>query len=223
MPLTSDEADALLAEVQSIVASYTVGSPTTSVLPTVPSSLGGYDVVDQQALTEGFEHRWPKRANTTKYVPTTEVPTARYTVRTSGGDYSLLIGAEHEGRATHGMAGRGRIVVFVRRGEGTSNLYPLVEFAETDEPDADGKALYAAGIPKPGSPRSLATTADLPQLSSTPHLQGADIQRADEVYRGMGSGPTLRLVVKVSDVKTMLAHALWVGEMRGGGRLPRPA
>jgi len=111
----------------------------------------------------------------------------------------------------------------VRRGTGKGGLYPLVEFAEADAPAEDGTAVYAAGIFRLDAPRSLMTAADLDQLSAVPHLRQAEVRRADEVYEGMHSGPSLRLVVKVSDVETMLTHALWIGSLRGGGRLPRAA
>lgn len=219
MTITQAQADALLADIKALLAPYVEQDHGTAP---VSGFLAGYEVVGHEELP-GFEHRWPNRSEATRYVPTADVPTARYTVRTAGGDYSLLIGAEHEGRKTHGVHGRGRIVVFVRRGEGTSNLYPLVEFAETDEPSADGTSLYAAGVPRPGAPRSLSTANDLPELGKVPHLQQAELRRADEVYTDMNNGPTLRLVVKVTDVQAMLVHALWVGESRGGNRLPRPA
>jgi hypothetical protein len=99
-----------------------------------------------------------------------------------------------------------------------------VEFAEVDESASDGSVLYAAGIPRQDAPRSLATADDLPALrESVPHLKEADVRRADEVYSGMTSGPTMPLVVPMTDVEAMLVHGLWVGQQRGGGRLPRPA
>lgn len=222
MSLTQFEAQSLLADIEALITAHVVSTGFTTPMPT-PDSLGGYSVTSQEELPDGFEHRWPNGTVATQYRATPQVPTVRYTVRTAEGDYSLLIGAELGGRKTHGMDGRGRIVVFVHRGTGLTNLYPLVEFAETDEPAGDGTPLYAAGILRPDKPRSLATAAELPQLKQVAHLQDAKIRQADEVYRGMHSGPSLRLVVKITDVDTMLAHALWVGRIRGGGRLPRPA
>ena len=223
MPLTATEEASFRTQFDALISQFVTQSQTGSPAPTVPATLGSYTVVSQEMLADGFDHRWPDRTVATKYRPTEQVPTARYVVRTADGDYSLLIGPELNGRKTHGRDDRGRIVVFVQRGTGLTGLYPLVEFAETDEPDAQGGPLYAAGVQRPDSPRSLATAAQLDQLEGVEHLQGADIRRADEVYANMRSGPSLRLVVHVDDVEAMLKHALWVGGIRGGGRLPKPA
>ncbi len=56
-----------------------------------------------------------------------------------------------------------------------------------------------------------------------PHLAKAVVRRGDDIYTNMQNGPSLYLVVPIDDVETMLVHAIWVGQMRGGGRLPRPA
>jgi hypothetical protein len=222
MPLTPAEADTLLEELRDLLNRFTEQDPTQvppAPLPT-PTSLAGYAVVGQEVLPDGFAYRWPNRSAATEY-QANRIPTAQYRLRTEAGEYSLVIGEEKGGRTTHGRSGRGRIVVFVRHGSG---MYPLVEFAEADETAADGSVLYAAGVPRPEAPRSLATADHLPALrESVPHLKEADIRRADEVYAGMGSGPTMRLIVGVTDVEAMLVHAVWVGQLRGGGRLPRPA
>lgn len=222
MPLTQIEADVLLEEFRSLLTRFTDEPPSEAQteLPT-PTSLAGYTVLGQEVLPEGFEYRWPKRTIAAQY-RTDRIPAARYGLRTEAGEYSLLIGEEKGGRTTHGKQGRGRIVVFVQHGKGS--LYPLVEFAETDYPAADGTALYAAQIPRQNAPREQVTAEDLPTLrDGVAHLKDADIRRADEVYAGMATGATLRLVVPVNDVETMLVHGLWVGQLRGGGRLPRPA
>jgi hypothetical protein len=185
--------------------------------------LGAYTVLAQENLPDGFDHRWPKREQSTQYRPTEDVATTRYRVRTTEGEYSLLIGAELRGRESYDLPGRGRIVIFVQRGAGTAGLYPLVEFAETDELDEQGRHLYAAGIPRSDHPRSLVTGDQLQQLEGVAHLQNADIRRADEAYRSVQDGPSLRLIVRVNDAERMVEHGLWVGQLRGGGRLPRPA
>ena len=225
MPLTQLEADELVEEYRALLARY-IEAPlpgaASALLPT-PASLAGYTVIGQEVLPDGFEYWWPKRPSAAEY-RSDRIPTAQYRLRTEAGAYSLLIGEEKGGRTTHGKQGRGRIVVFVRHGHGAGGLYPLVEWAEIDHPAADGTALYAAQIPRPGAPRSQITADELPALRETvPHLKDADVRRADDVYDAMATGPTMRLIVPVTDVETMLVHGLWVGQLRGGGRLPRPA
>ena len=222
--LNRSEAASLLDRFSALVAEFTEpqSDGRNEPLPAV-RSVGGYVLTGTEILPAGFDHLWPNAESVTQYRPVGGIPTVRYTARTADGHYSLLIGAELGGRTTHGRVGRGRIVVFVQRAAGTEGLYPLVEFAETDITGAGEAPLYAAGVPRITAPRSLSTEADLPELAAVTHLRGADLRRADQVYNGMRSGPSLRLVVHPSDADAMLAHALWVGELRGGGRLPRPA
>lgn len=98
--------------------------------------------------------------------------------------------------------------------------YPIVEMVETDLPNR-GVLLYAITVPKPGQPRSMATDEDISKLLGIPHLShGANLRRVDDgVFSGTANGPSLRLIVPASDQFLILEHALWVGDVRGGGRL----
>ncbi|HEV2886741.1 MAG TPA: hypothetical protein VGX49_07520 [Jatrophihabitans sp.] len=220
---TSEEKAELLRRLTTVVDDFFNQPHNRLHAVAAPAELGGYTVVSADRIEGGFDHRWPDRKVAAEYRPTVDVPTARYVVRTDVGDYSLLIGAEKGGRATHGLKNRGRIVVFVQRGAGNVGLYPLVEFAETDVVDAEGRRLYAARVVRPADARKAATAEHLPELRQVPHLRDADIRRGDEIYANMQNGPALYIVVSVNDVEAMLVHAVWVGRARGGGRLPRPA
>jgi hypothetical protein len=200
------------------------GSAIPGATSTAPSNAAGSGIAVEgvNPLPDGFQHRWPDRNLGVLYRRTPEVDTAAYDVRDAHGLWAMVVGAEQGGRRSHGRDGRGRIVVFVDHKPGSLHLYPLVEFAETDDPAPDGTPLYAAGVQRPDAPRSLATLANVDELRLVPHLQHAELAQAQDVYRDVQRGPSLRLVVPVTDVETMLAHALWAGHLRGANRLPRP-
>jgi hypothetical protein len=221
--LTMADIDEMLRGWRAELARFAVDAPGTKAGGAEMSASRSGVVIEQvNALENGFRHRWPNRSVAAAYRPTTAIPTAAYEVRDSHGLWTLVIGAEEGGRRSHGRDGRGRIVVFVDHNPGKLHLYPLVEFAETDTAGTDGKPLYGAGVPQPGAPRNLATLAYVDQLREVAHLQDAELAQAEDVYRDVQHGPSLRLVVPVDDVETMLAHALWVGRLRGSNRLPRP-
>ncbi|ADL45423.1 hypothetical protein [Micromonospora aurantiaca (nom. illeg.)] len=94
-----------------------------------------------------------------------------------------------------------------------NSYYPLLEFAESDV-DAD---LYAALIPKLGKPtsRAMATVDDLADVRQIPHLQHADLRRADEVFTSSANAPTLRILVRRDDPTGLITHSWWVGQFRG--------
>jgi hypothetical protein len=88
-----------------------------------------------------------------------------------------------------------------------------VEFAETDhDPE-----LYAAIVPKPSAPRSGTTLDDLDELRKVPHLEPAELERADKVFTSLRNAPSLRLLARRDDFRLMIQHAWWVGGIRGTG------
>jgi hypothetical protein len=222
--LTVADIDEMLRGWRAALVRFAVDAPGTKADgdEKLSASRSGIVIEQVNALENGFKHRWPDKSVGTAYRPIPEIPTAAYEVRDSRGLWTLVLGAEEGGRRSHGRDGRGRIVVFVDHNPGKLHLYPLVEFAETDDAGTDGKPRYGAGVPRPDAPRSLATLAHVDQLREVVHLQDAELAQAEDVYRDVQRGPSLRLVVPVNDVETMLAHALWVGHLRGSNRLPRP-
>lgn len=102
---------------------------------------------------------------------------------------------------------RGRVVVFAQTGSDESApsfLYPWTEFVETDD------GAYAAAIPDPSHPRAVLHDGDtLPE-----RFAESQVQRADEVFQSIRSGPSLRLVVEPTDEQTMVEHGYWVAQLR---------
>lgn len=130
----------------------------------------------------------------------------------SGRGYELRTGGDtimaRLAKTTRRAWGRDRLrwVVFLDLGRsGSTNLYPAAEFVETDEGD------LASTIPDPERPRSkLSDGAKLPQ-----RFEHVTIKRADEVFRQVKRGPSLRLVVRADDEVGMLRHGHWVATTRG--------
>jgi len=227
--LTILAVDQLLARLRTELLPYCLDaaepvSANPGATSTDPANAAGSGITIERvtALPDGFEHRWPDRTFDVLYRATAQVDTAAYDVRDELGLWAMVVGAEQGGRRSHGRDGRGRIVVFVDHKPGSLHLYPLVEFAETDDPAPNGTPRYAAGVLRPDAPRSLATLAHVDDLRHVPHLRAAHLAQAQDVYHEVQRGPSLRLVVPGDDIETMLAHALWAGRLRGANRLPRP-
>lgn len=102
---------------------------------------------------------------------------------------------------------RERAIVFQQVGGSASQTYyPLAEFVETDHAGE-----FAGPVPDPTRPRAL-----LSRLSEVPdRFRGAKLLRADEAFRTIEKGPSLRLIVGQDDETAMVRHAVWVGTIRG--------
>lgn len=197
-------ADALAA------SSAMAGLPVETAAPVVlaePNEEIAFSIVEEQPLSpKSFAYRWPSGEE--KYIDAT-----RYTVRRDDTEYVFVVGAEDGGRSAYGRADRGRIVVFLRKGTSEYSYYPLLEFVESDiDPD-----LYAALIPKldKTTSRAMATVGDLANVRQVPHLQHADLRRADEVFTSSANAPTLRILVRRDDPTDLITHSWWVGQIRG--------
>ena len=186
------------------------GLPVEAAAPVVlaaPDQEIALSVVEERPLApKSFAYRWPSGEE--KYIDAT-----RYTVRHDDTEYVFVVGAEDGGRSAYGRDDRGRIVVFLRKGISEYSYYPLLEFAESDV-DSD---LYAALIPKLGktTSRAMATVGDLANVRQIPHLQHADLRRADEVFTSSANAPTLRILVRRDDPIGLITHSWWVGRIRG--------
>jgi hypothetical protein len=102
---------------------------------------------------------------------------------------------------------RERAIVFQQVGGSASQTYyPLAEFVETDHAGE-----FAGPVPDPARPRAL-----LSRRSDAPdRFRGAKLVRADEAFRTIDKGPSLRLIVGQDDEIEMVRHAVWVGTIRG--------
>jgi len=188
------------------VAGLPAGGAAPIVLAAPDEEIAFSIVEKQQWGPKSFTYRWP--GGEEKYIDAT-----RYTVRRDDTEYVFVVGAEDGGRSAYGRDHRGRIVVFLRKGASEYSYYPLLEFAESDvDPD-----LYAALIPKLGktTSRAMATVGDLADVRQIPHLQHADLRRADEVFTSSANAPTLRILVRRDDPTGLITHAWWVGQLRG--------
>ncbi|MFJ5541980.1 hypothetical protein [Micromonospora chalcea] len=178
------------------------GQIDVDVLPAADRPVG-LEIGEPEPLGK-FTYRWP--GGTVKY------PDAvKYTARRSGKEDVFAVGAEEGGRASYGREDRGRVVVFHRRGTSEMSYYPLVEFAESDL----DSALFAAIVPQLADPKKGATAADLDALRDVPHLNDAQLERADAVFRSVRNGPSLRVLVRRDEPEMMIEHAWWVGSLRG--------
>jgi len=96
---------------------------------------------------------------------------------------------------------RPRAVVFGKSG---SHLYPWTEFVETDD------LRLAAPIPDPVRPRAmLAHGATIPG-----RLASATVDRTDRLFKGVKSGPALRVVLTRDAEADMVRHGYWVAGLR---------
>ena len=155
---------------------------------TVKSSIEVVEAEDRGSFT----YRWPSGND--------EVLTNSrwYTVVDQGRERRVLV-AWTDREAWGRM--RKRAVVF---GESGSSLYPWTEFVETD----DGR--YAAGISDPNHPRALLKHgAVIPEW-----LRTARVERTDQLFNGVRKGPSLRLVLGLSDEVDMVRHGYWVAGLR---------
>jgi len=148
---------------------------------------------------EGFTYRWPGGdeeaiGDATVYRLTTP----------NGAVLRVIVGwtTRHAWNAD-----RGRAVVFydARDEDDPARWYPWTEFVETD----DGR--FAATIPDPSRPRAILNeTFRLPS-----RFAGLEVARADELFRSIREGASLRLVVNRSDEAEMIRHGYWVARLRG--------
>ncbi|MER7275577.1 hypothetical protein ABT369_14060 [Dactylosporangium sp. NPDC000244] len=188
-----------IARIEAILA---IGAPEAEQ---AAATAGEFEISPPEKFEE-FQYRWPN--GTVKYLDA-----QRYQVHHDDSDLFFVIGEEEGGRPSYQREDRGRVVVFIRSGRKESTYYPLVEFAETDrDPE-----LYAAIVPKPSAPRSGTTTDDLDELRKVPHLESAQLERADQVFTSLRNAPSLRLLARRKDVQLMIEHAWWVGGIRGTG------
>jgi hypothetical protein len=125
-----------------------------------------------------------------------------YRLRTDSGPLRVLLARTR--RQAWG-ADRGRVVVFRQLGEETSRtFYPWAEFVETD----DGE--YAATVPDRRKPRTMAwRMEDVP-----PAIDLDRVCRADQAFRSIQSGPSLRYLLDENDERGMVEYAFRVATVR---------
>jgi hypothetical protein len=82
-------------------------------------------------------------------------------------------------------------------GEIGNSFYPWTEFVETDTEH------FAAPIPNPERPRKMLTPSD----PMPGRYRGAHVERTDQLFDPVTSGPSLRLVVASSDEEDMVRQA----------------
>ena len=213
--LTIFTVDQLLAGLRTELLPYCLDaaepvSANPAATSTDPANAAGSGITIERVtpLPDGFEHRWPDRNFDVLYRTTAQVDTAAYDVRDELGLWAMVIGAEQGGRRSHGRDGRGRIVVFVDHKPGSLHLYPLVEFAETDDPAPNGTPRYAAGVLRPDAPRSLATLAHVDDLRR-PARTSSDLTGSTRV----GHAPRRATVAA--------RHRMWIARGRSSLRAKR--
>jgi len=181
---------ALHQAVDQIVDGYLASGKVRSE-PVAGSTLEGVAVVTEEEHG-AFPYRWPD-GNDEAFTRS-----RWYRVRDLGREQRALVAWTE--REAWGRI-RERAVVF---GEAGSSLYPWTEFVETDD------RRYAAGVSDPAHPRALLKDGDpIPA-----RLQGATVERIDQLFSGIRQGPSLRLVVAGSDEESMVRHGYWVAGLR---------
>lgn len=163
------------------------------------SSPGGVEiepVITPEQVQDPFEYTWPT-------LPPEKFTTGRW-YQVSGARRNIRLLVARTEREAWGKL-RGRVVIF--EGGRTGNiksLNPWSEFVETD----DGE--YACRIPDPKHPQATLKAGDpLPA-----RFNGAKVLRADQAFRLLRNGPSLRLVVSSTDELAMIKHSYWIASLR---------
>jgi hypothetical protein len=166
---------------------------------TAPSAPSTDNEIEMKGTVDPFAFPWPGDFGSEDFTSGTA-----YRLKGNGGDATVVVGWTTRYAWN---ADRGRAVVFhrVKPGDAPAKWYPWTEFVETDSGE------HAAAIPDPQRPRALLKDgAPLPE-----HLSGKKVARADEVFRSIRDGASLRLVVSEDDEEEMVRHGYWVAKLRG--------
>lgn len=178
----------LHAAVDATIDRFLAGTLAPAVATGVPDVVAG-------ATFTGWTYNWPDKSPE-------EFDGRDYEVRSR--ERTLHVRLGWTVRRAWGRDRR-RAVVFVGpAAPADPTYYPATEFVETD----DGR--FAAAIPDPSHPRSLVKEgADLPSWFAR-----AVVERADALFRSIGEGPTLRVVLAAEDEVSMVRHGCWVALLR---------
>lgn len=143
--------------------------------------------------SSAFEFKWPNA--TERYAKG-----STWTVTSPGRTVTLTIGRT---RREAWSRLRRRWVVFGPAGPRSAALYPWAEFVEAD----DGR--MSAVIPSPESPRKILRAGDpIPA-----RYRGQKVARADELFRSIANGGSLRVLV--DDEEAAVRHAYYIAKLKG--------
>ena len=171
--------------------------------PAGPPADGPVPTTDSPLIVRGddmgkWAYRWPGAEGTEGFYASRQ-----YEVVTPHRTYRVRLAWSE--RPAWGRQDRKRAIIFGQVGPPTSTtFYPWTEFVETDT------GRYAAPIPNPAYPRKILTPSDqLPE-----RFKDAQVERTDQLFDQITNGPSLRVVVDVTDEGDMVWHGYWVARLR---------